>query len=93
MGSSAQNKRASAHALLPSVHAALRVHPTFIAFYVGAADTRFARENAVLDRELTQAKIPHLYRVYTGGHEQSLWQAQAPHWLALALGRLEAPRQ
>src|SRR5437667_238036 len=61
VGSSAQNKRASAHALLPSVHAALRVHPTFIAFYVGAADTRFARENAVLDRELTQARIPHLY--------------------------------
>ena len=92
VGSSAQNKRASAHALLPSVHAALRVHPTFIAFYVGAADTRFARENAVLDRELTQARIPHLYRVYPGGHEQSLWQAQAPHWLALGLARLDRAR-
>src|SRR5438105_4485718 len=93
VGSSAQNKRASAHALLPSVRAALRVHPTFIAFYVGAADTRFARENAVLDRELTQARIPHLYRVYPGGHEQSLWQAKGPHWLALALARLDRPGQ
>ena len=91
-GSRAKNLRASAHALLPSVKAALRVHPTFIGFYVGAGDTRFAAENAVLDRELTQAGIPHLYRVYPGGHEQTLWQAQAPAWLSLALGRLERPR-
>jgi putative tributyrin esterase len=87
-GSSARNQRASAHALLPSVKAALRLHPTLIGFYVGAGDTRFARENAVLDRELTEARIPHRYRVYPGGHEQTLWQAQAPRWLALALTRL-----
>jgi enterochelin esterase-like enzyme len=91
-GSTTKNRRASAHALLPSVRAALRVYPTFIGFYVGDGDTRFAAENAVLDRELAQAKIPHLYRVYSGGHEQTLWQAQAPTWLALALAHLERPR-
>src|SRR5439155_783816 len=34
LGSDADNVRASAHALLPSVRAALQVHPTFIGFYV-----------------------------------------------------------
>jgi enterochelin esterase-like enzyme len=92
VGSAADNARASAHALLPSVHAALRAEPTFIGFYVGAGDTRFARENAVLDRELTAARIPHVYRVYPGGHVQSLWQAHAPYWLGLALARLQPPR-
>jgi enterochelin esterase-like enzyme len=91
-GSTSKNRRASAHALLPSVRAALRVYPTFIGFYIGDGDTRFAAENAVLDRELTQAKIPHLYRVYSGGHEQTLWQAEAPGWLGLALAHLERPR-
>jgi len=88
-GSSAGNARASAHALLPSVHAALRVHPTFVGFYVGAGDARFARENTVLNTELTQAGIPHVFRIYRGGHVQTLWQAQAPAWLALALNRLQ----
>jgi putative tributyrin esterase len=92
-GSSASNQRASAHALLPSVRAALRVHVTFIGFYVGAGDTRFAAENALLDRELTAARIPHRYRVYPGGHEQTLWQAQAPRWLSLALARLDRPQE
>jgi enterochelin esterase-like enzyme len=91
-GSGAKNRRASAHALLPSVRAALRQYPTFVGFYVGNGDTRFAAENAMLDRELTQAKIPHLFRVYSGGHEQTLWQAEAPSWLSLALARLERPR-
>jgi S-formylglutathione hydrolase FrmB len=91
-GSSAGNRRASAHALLPSVHATLRVHPTFIGFYVGAGDTRFAQENTLLDRELTAARIPHLFRVYRGGHAQTLWQAQAPAWLARALNRLQPAR-
>jgi enterochelin esterase-like enzyme len=92
LGSSTDNRRASAHALLPSVAAALHVHPTFIGFYVGAGDTRFAHENVLLDRELTRARIPHLFRLYPGGHEQTLWQARAEQWLGLALRRLEQPR-
>jgi len=74
------------------VHAALRVHPTYIAFYVGAGDGRFAHENIVLDRELTAARIPHLFRLYPGGHEGALWQARAEQWLGLALGQLGHPR-
>jgi S-formylglutathione hydrolase FrmB len=92
-GSRTRNRRASAHALLASVQAALRVHPTFIGFYVGAGDTRFAQENALLDRELTQARIPHLFRLYSGGHAQTLWQAHADSWLGLALARLERPQR
>jgi putative tributyrin esterase len=91
-GSLTGNQRASVHALLPGVRAALRAHPTFIGFYVGDADSRFAAENALLDQELTAAGIPHLYQVYPGGHEQTLWQDQAPYWLELALTGLEAPR-
>ena len=74
------------------MHAALGVHPTYIAFYVGAGDGRFAHENIVLDRELTAARIPHLFRLYPGGHEGALWQARAEQWLGLALGQLGHPR-
>jgi S-formylglutathione hydrolase FrmB len=93
VGSSASNQRASAHALLPSVHAALRVRPTFIGFYVGAGDTRFAKENALLDSELASARIPHLFKVYRGGHVQTLWEAKAPEWLGRALDRLDSARR
>jgi enterochelin esterase-like enzyme len=41
-----------------------------------------------LDRELTAAGAPHLFEVYKGAHESSLWQAHAVAWLRLALGRL-----
>jgi enterochelin esterase-like enzyme len=92
VGSDADNLRASAHALLPSIAAALRAHPTFIAFYVGAGDSRFADENRALDRELTGNRTPHLFRVYPGGHAQALWQAYAQEWLGLALRRLVRPR-
>jgi enterochelin esterase-like enzyme len=92
VGSEADNVRASAHAFLPSVAAALRAQPTFIGFYVGAADSRFAEENRELDRELTGNRIRHLFRVYPGGHAQALWQAHAQEWLGLALRRLERPR-
>jgi putative tributyrin esterase len=88
-GSVSLNRRSSAHALLPSIRAALRVHPTFIGFYVGDGDSRFARENALLDAELTRAGIPHRYRLFSAGHDQTLWQAQAPAWIGLALARLE----
>jgi enterochelin esterase-like enzyme len=92
VGSPAANARASAHAFLPSVAAAIRATPTFIGFYVGAGDTRFAAENLRLDRELTANRIRHVFELYKGGHEQSLWQAHAPQWLGLALDHLEQPR-
>ena len=91
VGSAGDNARASAHAILPALKAALRRDHTFVGFYVGAADSRFAAENIRFDRELTAARIPHRFRIFRGGHDQTLWQAQAPGWLALALGRLESP--
>jgi enterochelin esterase-like enzyme len=82
----------SGYAFLPSIAAALRAHPAFIAFYVGVGDSRFADENRALDRELTGNRIPHLFRVYPGGRAQALWQAHAQEWLGLALRRLVRPR-
>jgi S-formylglutathione hydrolase FrmB len=92
VGSDADDRRASAHALLPSVAAAMRADPTFVAFYVGAGDIRFAKENQVLNRELAQARVRHLFRLYPGKHEQALWQAHARGWIDLALRGLERPR-
>lgn len=79
----------SAHAFVASLPRAFARNPTFLGFYVGAADARFRAENVGLARELTRAKVPFRFREYAGGHEQSLWTAQAPDWLALALGRLQ----
>jgi enterochelin esterase-like enzyme len=63
-------------------------HQTFFAFYVGSGDARFRAENRRFDRELTAARVPHLFRVYPGGHEQSVWSAHAQAWLALAVDHL-----
>jgi enterochelin esterase-like enzyme len=65
----------------------LRLHAS-IAFYVGAADSRFVSENRQLNFELSRAGIAHVFRVYSGGHEQRLWQRYATAWLSLALAHL-----
>ena len=83
----------SAHNLVPKLEADERKRPTFFAFYVGAGDKRFRAENEQLDRELRAAGIPHVFRVYPGAHAQSVWQAHARPWLALALDHLAAPSQ
>ena len=80
---------ASAHALVPMLRAKLGRYPTFIAFYVGRSDPTFVPDNLQFDRELTKAKVHHLFALYTGGHSGSLWQAHAKAWLALALAHLE----
>ena len=69
----------------------LRLH-TAVAFYVGDGDSRFSAENRLLNLELSRAGIPHVFRVYPGGHEQRLWQQYATAWLAMALAHL-APAQ
>jgi enterochelin esterase-like enzyme len=69
----------------------LRLHTT-IDFYVGNDDSRFLAENKELNLELGRAGIPHVFRIYSGGHEQKLWQRYATPWLALALGRLAPAR-
>ncbi len=92
LGSPGRNRRASAHAHVPALRARLARLPTLIAFYVGTRDGRFRAENELLDRELTAAGVPHVFRLYPGGHEHGLWRRHAAAWLALALARLAPPR-
>jgi S-formylglutathione hydrolase FrmB len=92
LGSQADNDRASVHAQARRVRLSLRSLPTLVAFYVGRADTRFAAENEQLNQELSQAGIPHVFRLYPGGHDQTLWGRYAAEWLSLALHRLTPAR-
>ena len=78
----------SAHTLISTLKADERRRPTFFAFYVGSEDTRFRAENEQLDRELTAAGVPHVFRIYPGAHEPSVWSAHAAEWLGLALDHL-----
>jgi enterochelin esterase-like enzyme len=92
LGSAAANARASAHTFVPQLRKAVAAKPTFIGFYVGSEDDRFREENLLLDRELTSAGVPHVFRLYPGGHEQAVWAKHAPAWLSLALNHLAKPR-
>jgi S-formylglutathione hydrolase FrmB len=80
------------HTFVPSLRQALAVHPTLIGFYVGQADRRFLHENITFARELSRANVPFRFRIYAGGHQQSLWTAQAQTWLTLALQQLAPPQ-
>ena len=63
----------------------LRRWPSLIAFFVGAADDRFADTNQAFDASLRAGSIAHLFRTYPGGHSATLWHDQAPAWLSMAL--------
>ena len=92
LGSQQDNDRVNVHAQARQISARLRSLPTLIAFYVGRGDTRFAAENRQLNQELSRGGIGHVFRLYPGGHDQSLWGRYAPAWLALALSHLtQAP--
>jgi enterochelin esterase-like enzyme len=88
VGSAAANRRASAHTFVPQLRRAFRRRPTYFAFYVGKDDARFRAENQRLDAELDAARVPHLFRLYPGAHEQRVWSMHARAWLALALQHL-----
>jgi len=88
LGSARANGRANAHSFVGTLRAAFARMPTFVGFYVGTKDARFRAENEALDRELTRARVPHLFRLYVGGHEHGLWNREAPTWLRLALAHL-----
>ena len=81
----------SAHTLVPTLRRDMKRRPTFFAFYVGRGDDRFRDENEQLDRKLSAAGVPHLFRLYPGAHEQTVWTAHARAWLGLALDHLAAP--
>ena len=88
LGSADRDAKADVHEQLAAERSRLRALSTFIAFYVGRSDWRFAAENRQLDQELRAAGVRHVFRVYAGGHDQRLWQRHAPAWLALALAHL-----
>jgi enterochelin esterase-like enzyme len=48
-------------------------------------------ENEQLNQELSRAGIPHVFRIYSGGHNQILWQRYAAPWLTLAVNYLSPP--
>ena len=91
LGSAQANANASAHAFVKTLRRGFARRPTFFAFYVGSGDARFRDENRVFHRELAAAGVPHLFRIYPGGHEQSVWVAHAQHWLAVAVDHLARP--
>jgi enterochelin esterase-like enzyme len=92
LGSEAANRRASAHSFVRSLRRAFRRRPTFFAFYVGRGDSRFRAENQLLHGELAAARVPHVFELYNGAHEQSLWNDHAVTWLGLALTHLAPAR-
>lgn len=92
LGSARANAKANAHAFVGSLKRGFERRPTFFAFYVGRGDARFRAENRSFDRELTAARVPHLFRVYPGGHEQAVWTAHARAWLAVAVDHLARPK-
>lgn len=88
LGSPAANARASAHAFARILKERPDRQPAFLGFYVGSGDTRFRDDNVRFDRELRAASVPHLFRLYPGGHTQGLWSAHAAEWLDRGLARL-----
>jgi enterochelin esterase-like enzyme len=92
LGSEAANARARPDTFVSQLRAAFKRNPTFFAFYVGANDTRFRKDNERLDSELTAAGVPHVFRVYPGAHEQTLWTSHARAWVGLALEHLARPK-
>lgn len=78
----------TAHAFVRRLREDERRRPTFLAFYVGREDRRFRAENELLDRELRAAGVRHVFHVYPGGHEQTVWTAHAEQWLRLALSHM-----
>lgn len=94
LGSAAKNDAANVHKQFAKLRTQLGKLPLYIGFYIGRADTTgsFVAENEQLNRELTAARIPHVFKLYPGGHQQSLWSSQATTWLGLALNHLRAAR-
>jgi enterochelin esterase-like enzyme len=89
------SQRADADAAVPTVpelNAELAEYPSYIAFYVGAQDTRFYQDNQSFDATLTTGRIQHVYATYPGGHSMTLWRGEAPTWLGNALDYLAGLR-
>lgn len=92
VGTDADNNYASVRALVPTLVRQFRRYPTLFAFYVGASDPTFVTENTALNHALSSARVPHVFKLYRGTHNASLWSAHAVGWLELALDYLSPPR-
>lgn len=62
--------------------------PSFIGFYVGTQDSRFAADNEIFNSTLRSHGIHHSFAMYPGGHTVTLWEREAPLWLGRALSAL-----
>lgn len=94
LGSPAKNAAANVHEQFTKIEARLDKLPLYVAFYIGRQDPTgsFVSENEQLNQELSAAGVAHVFRLYPGGHRQSLWSAHAPLWLSLALNHLSPAR-
>lgn len=94
LGSRTKNAAANVHKQFAKIESELDTDPLYIAFYIGRSDPTgsFVAENEELNQELSAAGVFHVFRLYPGGHQQSLWSAEAPAWLALALNHLAPAR-
>lgn len=94
LGSAQKNAAANVHEQFARIEARLDTLPLYIAFYIGRNDPTgsFVAENEQLNQELSAADVAHVFRLYPGGHQQSLWAAEAPAWLNLALNHLAPAR-
>jgi S-formylglutathione hydrolase FrmB len=94
LGSAAKNDAANVHKQFAKLRSQLAKRPLYIAFYIGRNDQtgHFVAENQELNQELSAAQIAHVFKLYPGGHQQSLWSSEATTWLGLALNHLAAAR-
>ena len=83
---------ATATALLPVLQAIPGSLRPFLGFYVGSDDARFRADNVLFARALSRAGVPFTFRIYPGGHLQSLWSSHAAEWFGLVLDHLDAPQ-
>jgi S-formylglutathione hydrolase FrmB len=88
LGSLEANARATGTAQLATFPGRPGARALSIAFYVGAADTRFRAENVAFNQALSRAGVAHVFRLYAGGHTHTLWISHADAWLQLLVRRL-----
>ena len=94
LGSSEANANASAHASVPQLRSSFAPYSkTFFGFYIGAQDPYpgFVKDNERLDKELTEAAIPHVFELYQGAHDATFWREHQDEWLGAAVDRLDPP--
>ncbi len=93
LGSPEANANASAHASIPELKKEFGPYgKTFFGFYIGAQDPYpgFVADNELLDKELTDAGIPHVFKLYQGAHDTSFWREHQDQWLGAAVDHLDA---